>query len=81
MIEKNQVSLFNQTIHIRAERDILAKANYEWIVDLKYSFQDEDNLYLVMEYLGGGDLMTLLIKKDILTEEESKFYIAECVIF
>jgi hypothetical protein len=32
-----------------------------------------------MEYLGGGDLMTLLIKKDILTEEESKFYIAECV--
>jgi serine/threonine kinase 38 len=33
-----------------------------------------------MEYLGGGDLMTLLMKKDILTEEESKFYIAEMVI-
>ena len=33
-----------------------------------------------MEYLGGGDLMTLLIKKDILTEQEAKFYIAECVI-
>jgi hypothetical protein len=32
-----------------------------------------------MEYLGGGDLMTLLIKKDILTEDEAKFYIAECV--
>jgi hypothetical protein len=32
-----------------------------------------------MEYLPGGDLMTLLMKKDILTEEESKFYIAECV--
>jgi serine/threonine kinase 38 len=48
-------------------------------VDLKYSFQDDENLYLVMEYLGGGDLMTLLIKKDILTEEEAKFYIAECV--
>ena len=33
-----------------------------------------------MEYLGGGDLMTLLIKKDILSEDEAKFYIAECVI-
>ncbi len=33
-----------------------------------------------MEYLPGGDLMTLLMKKDILSEEESKFYIAECVI-
>ena len=33
-----------------------------------------------MEYLGGGDFMSLLIKKDILTEEESKFYIAEIVI-
>jgi len=57
----------------------LAKAHYEWIVELKYSFQDDENLYLVMEYLGGGDLMTLLIKKDILTEEEAKFYIAEIV--
>ena len=33
-----------------------------------------------MEFLGGGDFMNLLIKRDILTEEESKFYIAECVI-
>ena len=57
----------------------MAKANYEWIVDLKCSFQDENHLYLVMEYLGGGDLMTLLIKKDILNENEAKFYLAECV--
>lgn len=33
-----------------------------------------------MEYLPGGDLMTYLMKKDILSEEEAKFYIAECVI-
>ena len=32
-----------------------------------------------MEYLAGGDLMTLLMKKDILEEDEAKFYIAECV--
>ena len=73
MIYKNQVS------HIRAERDVLATAQNLWIVELKCSFQDDKYLYLVMEYLAGGDLMTLLMKKDILTEDESKFYIAEAV--
>lgn len=33
-----------------------------------------------MEYLPGGDLMTLLMKKDILSEEEAKFYIAESIL-
>ena len=37
-------------------------------------------MYLVMEFLAGGDLMTLLMKKDILTEEESRFYIAETIL-
>ena len=55
----------------RAERNILALSNNPWIVDLKYSFQDNENLYLIMEYLAGGDLMTLLIKKEILTEKET----------
>lgn len=49
-------------------------------MDLKYSFQDDSYLYLVMSYLAGGDLMTLLMKKDILTESESRFYIAEIVL-
>uniref|UniRef100_A0A7S3NCV0 non-specific serine/threonine protein kinase n=1 Tax=Euplotes harpa TaxID=151035 RepID=A0A7S3NCV0_9SPIT len=70
----------NQVAHVRSERDILVKAKNPWIVGLKYSFQDDENLYLVMEYLPGGDLMNLLIKKDILSEEESKFYTAEMVL-
>ena len=69
----------NQVTHVRAERDVLSSSNNPWIVQLKSSFQDSKHLYLVMEYLGGGDLMTLLMKKDILSEEEAKFYIAEAV--
>ena len=46
----------------------------------KASFQEDDYLYLVMEYLPGGDLMNLLIKKDILTENEVRFYIAELIL-
>ena len=70
----------NQVAHVRSERDILVKAKNPWIVGLKFSFQDDENLYLVMEYLPGGDLMNLLIKKDILSEEESRFYTAEMIL-
>lgn len=47
---------------------------------MKFSFQDDKYLYIVMDYLAGGDLMTVLMKKDILTEEESKFYIGELIL-
>ena len=50
------------------------------VVKLLSSFQDEKYLYLVMEYLGGGDMMNLLIKKDIFSESEARTYIAELVL-
>ena len=65
---------------MKAERDVLVRAKNPWIVDLKYSFQDEKHLYLIMEFLPGGDLMTLLMRKDILSEDESRFYIAETIL-
>ncbi|XP_038675294.1 serine/threonine-protein kinase 38 isoform X2 [Scyliorhinus canicula] len=74
MLEKEQVG------HIRAERDILVEADSQWVVKMFYSFQDKLNLYLIMEFLPGGDMMTLLMKKDTLSEEETQFYIAETVL-
>ena len=74
MLEKKQVA------HVRGERDMLAKAKTPWVIDLKFSFQDDRYLYLVMEFLPGGDFMTLLMRKDILNEEESRFYGAEMVL-
>jgi serine/threonine kinase 38 len=79
-MNKNEMIYKNQVQHVRAEKDILSMANNTWIVDLQYSFQDERFLYLGMEFLAGGDLMTLLIRKDILTEDESRFYIAETIL-
>lgn len=78
-MNKSEMVYKNQVQHVRAERDVLARADNPWIVELKYSFQDEKYLYLVMEYLAGGDLMTLLMKKDILTEGEAKYYTAQMV--
>jgi serine/threonine protein kinase len=43
------------------------------------SFQDERNLYMVMEYLPGGDLMGLLMKEDTFSEAAARFYIAELI--
>lgn len=74
MIKKNEIE------HIRAERSVLSKSSNKWTIDLKCSFQDDDFLYLVMEYLPGGDLMNMLIKKDIFSIEEARFYIAETIL-
>lgn len=67
-------------MHTRNEQQFLPNVKSIWIVELKASFQEDDYLYLVMEYLPGGDLMNLLIKKDILTENEARFYIAELIL-
>ena len=69
-----------QVQHIQAERDVLALADNPCVVKLHYSFQDQKNLYLVMEYLPGGDLMTILMKHDILTHDITKFYMAELAL-
>lgn len=79
-MKKSEMVYKNQVAHVKAEREVLVKAKNSWIVDLKYSFQDEKYLYLVMDFLPGGDLMTLLIRKDVLTEDESRFYIAETIL-
>ncbi|CAJ0930486.1 unnamed protein product, partial [Mesorhabditis belari] len=74
---KNDVILKQQASHVKAERDILAEANSPWIVKLFFSFQDERCLYFIMEYVPGGDMMQLLINKEIFSESLAKFYIAE----
>ncbi|XP_066275539.1 serine/threonine-protein kinase 38-like [Branchiostoma lanceolatum] len=74
MLEKEQVA------HVRAERDILVEADNPWVVRMFYSFQDPINLYLIMEFLPGGDMMTLLMKKDTLSEEATQFYITETAL-
>ena len=79
-MSKAEMICKNQVMHVRSERNVLALADNPWIVELKYSFQDEKNLYLVMEYLPGGDLMTILMKRDILPEAEARFYIAETIL-
>lgn len=78
-LRKVDVLRRNQAAHVKAERDILAEADNEWVVKLFFSFQDSENLYFVMEYIPGGDMMSLLIKLGTFPEHLALFYIAELV--
>ncbi|KAK0132558.1 Rho-associated protein kinase 2 [Merluccius polli] len=61
------------------ERDIMAFANSPWVVQLCCAFQDEHHLYMVMEYMPGGDLVNLTSTYDV-PEKWAKFYTAEVVM-
>lgn len=52
----------------------------DWITKLQYAFQDRENLYLVMEFLPGGDLLGLMIRHGAFDEELAKFYLAEIAL-
>ncbi|XP_048525386.1 serine/threonine-protein kinase Genghis Khan isoform X4 [Dendroctonus ponderosae] len=70
-----------ETACFKEERDVLVFGDRRWITHLHYAFQDESNLYLVMDYYCGGDLLTLLSKfEDRLPEDMARFYIAEMVL-
>ncbi|KAF2640152.1 kinase-like protein [Massarina eburnea CBS 473.64] len=81
VIRKSEMLRNSQEGHLRAERDFLvASENSRWVVPLITSFQDNNNLYLVMEYMVGGDFLGLLLREDILDENVAKWYIAEMIL-
>ncbi|XP_021721895.1 serine/threonine-protein kinase tricorner-like [Chenopodium quinoa] len=79
-LKKSEMLRRGQVEHVKAERNLLAEVDSNCIVKLYCSFQDDEYLYLIMEYLPGGDMMTLLMRKDTLTEDEARFYVAETVL-
>ncbi|QUC18332.1 uncharacterized protein UV8b_02573 [Ustilaginoidea virens] len=81
VIRKSEMIRSCQEGHLRAERDFLvASEGSNWIVPLVASFQDLNSLYLVMEYMPGGDFLGLLIRENILHESVARFYIAEMIL-
>lgn len=81
VIRKTDMLRNSQEGHIRAERDFLvASEKSRWVVPLIASFQDTHNLYLVMEYMVGGDFLGLLFRQDILREKKARWYIAEMIL-
>ncbi|XP_067848744.1 ribosomal protein S6 kinase alpha-3 isoform X3 [Heptranchias perlo] len=67
-------------VRTKMERDILVEVNHPFIVKLHYAFQTEGKLYLLLDFLRGGDLFTRLSKEVMFTEEDVKFYLAELAL-
>uniref|UniRef100_A0A8C8D9W3 non-specific serine/threonine protein kinase n=1 Tax=Oncorhynchus tshawytscha TaxID=74940 RepID=A0A8C8D9W3_ONCTS len=67
-------------VRTKMERDILVEVNHPFIVRLHYAFQTEGKLYLILDFLRGGDLFTRLSKEVMFTEEDVKFYLAELAL-
>ncbi|CAJ0870970.1 368_t:CDS:10 [Entrophospora sp. SA101] len=74
MVRKNMVN------HVLAERRVLSLSRTPFVVKLYYAFQSQDYLYLVMEYLIGGDLSSLLQNFELFDEEMARMYTVEVIL-
>jgi hypothetical protein len=80
VLRKSDMIAKNQVMNIKAERMILAQLDSPYVVKLYFSFQSKDNLYLVMEYLNGGDCAALIKAVGQLDEKWAKQYVSEVVL-
>ncbi|EEP81161.1 serine/threonine-protein kinase sid2 [Uncinocarpus reesii 1704] len=79
VMSKKLLFKLDEIRHILTERDILTAAKSEWLVKLLYAFQDDEKIYLAMEYVPGGDFRTLLNNASVLHNRHARFYIAEMI--
>ncbi|KAI4238771.1 MAG: hypothetical protein LQ349_000852 [Xanthoria aureola] len=77
VMSKKLLFKLDEIRHILTERDILTAAKSEWLVRLLYAFQDDQSIYLAMEYVPGGDFRTLLNNTGVLHNRHARFYISE----
>lgn len=80
ILKKKLIEEKKQVEHSKTEKLILANASCPFIVKLYCSFQDKKNLYLVMEYLSGGELFFHLSQQGVFSELRTRFYLAEIIL-
>ncbi|KAJ3716893.1 kinase-like domain-containing protein [Lentinula raphanica] len=79
-IRKAHIVHRNEITHTLAERLVLAQVNSPFIVPLKFSFQSEQKLYLVLAFVNGGELFHHLQREQRFNEERARFYSAELLL-
>lgn len=67
-------------VHAKLERDVLTAVKHPFIVDLVYAFQTGNKVYLIMEYLAGGELFMQLQKERMLMEDTAIFYLSQVLL-
>ncbi len=78
ILQKSTIKKRNEVKHIMAERNVLVhNIAHPFLVALYYSFQTNDKLYFVLDYVNGGELFFHLQRQRVFSENRSKFYAAE----
>jgi len=77
---KKQVKLRHQEAHTKAERDLMVKINCPFIVNIKFAFQDNLKLYIITEFMQGGEMFFHLHKEKKFSNEKTRFYIIELIL-
>jgi len=80
VLKKSHLKLKNEFMYIAAERTIMSSLNSPYVVKLHASFQSHHNLCLIMEYVPGGDVYSLLHSLGAIPPEMAIMYIAELVL-
>ena len=81
ILSKAFIKIKKQEENTKAERDIMVKLSSPFVVNIKFAFQDESKLYIVSEFLPGGDLFYHLHNSTFqFTESAIKFYIVEIIL-
>ena len=79
VLKKEYIIAADAVQHTISESNVLRRIHHPFIVTFKYSFQTDDRLYIVMDYLSGGELFYHLSNVDRFEEERAKFYTAEII--
>eukprot|EP00128_Syssomonas_multiformis_P014602 Colp12_sorted_trinity150504_noHs@23531 len=80
VLKKERVVKTKQVEHTISEKKMLASVSHPYVVNLLSSFQDTRNLYLVLEYVNGGEMFTHLHRFGRFTSDVARFYVAEVVL-
>lgn len=79
-LRKEMIEKRNQVIHTKTEREILGSIDCPFIVQLRFAFQTPDKLYMIMDFINGGELFFHLRRSTSFTEERARFYAAEILM-
>mmetsp|Transcript_23159 Transcript_23159/g.68664 ORF Transcript_23159/g.68664 Transcript_23159/m.68664 type:complete len:371 (-) Transcript_23159:54-1166(-) len=79
-MKKSEVVRLKQVEHILNEKSVLAETSHPFIVDMYATFQDERSLYMLLEYVPGGELFSHLRKAARFSNEGARFYAAQAVM-
>ena len=80
ILKKDFIKQNKQIAHTKVERKILEKIDYPFIAQLFYAFQNKEKLYMITEYMPGGEMFYHLHKEEYFKESKAKFYICEIIL-